>query len=392
MKNLNALFEVNQQHSCKIHIQNKKFIFECKDKIFSGDTILKVINFVNTLQIKYRNVKAPLIFSFGQVTIADKLSYILFECICYFVIKEYHQKIILYIDPVDQIDTTGIFSSSLPLLSDVLGKNMDKFIHCFEMEIYRNHFRRLIKGEEKEKTNYLGNLLQELDTFLKFFNIIEENRDEITEVIAELVGNACEHGHTDCLLDIDIADNYSKSVENIPQKGNFYGINIAIVNFSNILLGDGINEKIKNDNLNEERYIDLKRAYNFHKSLFTKDYSHVDFCNISSLQDKISGRPNYILSGGTGLTKLIHSLQEKSDMNSCYVISGDRCVRFVKDLINYDKNNWLGFNKQMDFFSAIPDKEVITGCYIYLPGTAYNLNFIMKREESDYENNSFKFS
>lgn len=387
MKNLNKLFTANSQHTYKMRLEKKYFKFEYHDALFSGDTILKIIHFVNTIHYKYKNIRFPIFFKFGEIKIADKMSYILFECICYYLIKEYHHKVFLYINPKDTIDTSGIFSSCLKLLNNNSGKNMDKFIACFKMEIYKNHFRRIIQGSEREKTNYLGNLLQELDSFLKFFNIVEDYRDEITEVIAELVGNACEHGHTDCLLDIDIADNYSKSIENNQQKKFFYGINIVIINFSSILLGDGIKEKIENNNFKEERYISLKKAYNYHKTSFTESYSYIDFCNLSSLQDKISGRTYYSLSGGTGLTKLIRSLQEKSDMNSCYVISGNRCIRFIKELLNYNKDNWLGFNQQMDFFNSLPDKTVIVPCYIYFPGTAYNLNFIMKKEDMNNENN-----
>lgn len=216
---------------------------------------------------------------------------------------------------------------------------------------------------------------------MKAFSIAEDYRDQISEVIIELVGNACEHGHTNCLLDIDITNDGEIAIDDIPQKGIFYGINIAIVNFSDILLGDGIKNKIEQNKLNENRYICLKQAYSYHKQFFSQDYSYADFCNISSLQDKISGRPYYNLSGGTGLTKLIHSLQEKSEVDSCYVISGQRCVRFVKNLLNYDDNKWLGFNEQKDFFKALPDKVTTVDCYIYFPGTAYNLNFVMKRED-----------
>ena len=255
------------------------------------------------------------------------------------------------------------------------------------MEIYQHHFRRVISGEEKGDTNYLGKLLQELDSFLKFFSIAEEYRDQISEVIAELVGNACEHGETDCLLDIDITNDHLKSVKNIPQSGKFYGINIAIVNFSNTLLGDGIKKKIEDNNFATDRYIELSHAYAYHKEHFSDEYTYADFCNISALQDKISGRPQHNLAGGTGLTKLIHSLQEKSDMDTCYVLSGDRSVLFYKEHLNYDKNDWLGFNEERNFFTATPERDVNTECYIFLPGTAYNLNFIMKREDIQNDEN-----
>ena len=383
MKNINMLFENNDQYAYKINIIKGSIVFQGYDNKFSGNTILKIINFINTVHKKYKNSKITIVFLFKEIEIVDKLSYILFECICYYLMKNCHHKVYLYWNPQDSILTRGIFLSPLKYLNNNKN-NLDIFLQKFEKDIYQRHFRRLISND-KETTNYLGNLLQELDSFLKFFSITEEYRDQISEVITELTGNACEHGCTDCLLDIDITASYKKSIEGIRQKGNFYGINIAIVNFSNILLGDGIKAKIDSGNLNEPRYIDLRNAYNYHKTFFTEDYTY--FCNLSSLQDKISGRTDYGPSGGTGLTKLIHSLQKISDVDKCYVISGHRGVFFLKNVLNYDDRNWLGFNEEKDFFHATPKNDVTTECYIFFPGTAYNLNFVMKRED-DYNDHN----
>jgi hypothetical protein len=375
------LFDMNPQCLSRLKVERNKIIFECKDEEFSGSTIAKIIGFVNKVHRQYKNLKVPLIFSFGDVRLADKLSYVILECICYFLMSEYHHKVYLYWNPKLNILTDGVFYSPLKLLNGTSDENMKKFIQKFEMDIYQRHFRRLVNGNDKENTNYLGKLLQDLDTFLTFFSIAEDYKDQISEVIIELIGNACEHGHTNCLLDIDITGNHQMSIANVPQEGDFYGINIAIIDFSNILLGDGIRDKIDNNILKESRYLDLADAYNYHKAFFTEEYSYTDFCNISSLQDKISGRPCYSLSGGTGLTKLVHSLQDKSEVDSCYVISGRRCVRFIKNLLNYDDKYWLGFNEERDFFHNLPRKDVTVDCYIFFPGTAYNLNFVMKRED-----------
>jgi len=364
-----------------------KIVFDSYEEVFSGVTIAKIINFVNTIHKKYPKIKIPIVFSFGSVKIADKLSYILFECICYSLIKDFHHKVYLYWNPELNILTNGVFSCPLKLLNTTTEVDFDKFVQSFKMEIYRHHFRRIISGEDKERTNYLGNLLQELDSFLKYFRITEEYRDQISEVIGELVGNACEHGDTDCLLDIDITNDHFKHVKNVTQAGTFYGINIAIVNFSDVLLGDGIKEKLDENRLSTDRYIELGKAYNYHKKHFTNEYLYEDFCNIAALQDKISGRPNHSLAGGTGLTKLIRSLQEKSDNDACYVLSGNRCVLFFKDLLDYNEGDWLGFNKERDFLTSLPNDKAITDCYVFLPGTAYNLNFVMKREDDDDENN-----
>ena len=152
-----------------------------------------------------------LIFLFDNIKITNKLLYVLFECICYFLIKEYHYKVSIQWNPKTDIRTIGLQFSSLQLLKYGEEKYM-QFLCNFKTLIFKNHFRKVISGIDKENTNYLGNLLQELDTFLKQFPITEEYRDQVAEVIIELVGNACEHGNTDCLLDIDITNNYKKRI------------------------------------------------------------------------------------------------------------------------------------------------------------------------------------
>ena len=64
------------------------------------------------------------------------------------------------------------------------------------------------------------------------------------------------------------------------------------------------------------------------------------------------------------------------------MITGNRQFVFKKELLAYDNDGWLGFNKNHDFFSSLPDDDVLHICPIFMPGTAYNLNFAMKMEAS----------
>ncbi|MCH5250575.1 MAG: hypothetical protein J1E98_11605 [Lachnospiraceae bacterium] len=380
MKNLEKLLEYNSGKSVKIKIKDKKAIFINNSNEFSGDTVLKIINFVNSLHKTYKNVKIPIEFRFNNIYIKDKLSYVFFECICYLLMKHYQHMVFIYWKPQKNILTDGIFSSPLKLLDGTNHKSALKYPDKFESDLYRNHFRKIISGDKKD-TNYLGELFQALDSFLKYFSIVKEYRDQIAEVIAELVGNACEHAYTDCLLDIDITNDHLKKIESVVQDGVYYGINITVVNFSDTLLGTNVKKKLYENNLTSERYLSLGKAYQYHKSQFSEQYTEDDFFNISAFQDKISGRSRYSESGGTGLTKLIRSLQEKSDVDSCYVVSGNRSVIFYKEKLEYNEQNWLGFNEKKDFLNAIPDSDINLPCHAYVPGTAYNLNFVMKRED-----------
>ena len=61
------------------------------------------------------------------------------------------------------------------------------------------------------------------------------------------------------------------------------------------------------------------------------------------------------------------------------MISGERALWFNKDNLEYDSNGWISFNANNDFFTTVPSEGTVTGNTIYMPGTAYNLNFVMER-------------
>lgn len=84
----------------------------------------------------------------------------------------------------------------------------------------------------------------------------------------------------------------------------------------------------------------------------------------------------------SGLSDKEWCRQNNITMDNYYVLSGRHCVIFKREFLEYDKEDWLGFNSERDFFGCVPSKGVLSECPIMFPGTAYNLNFVMKREES----------
>ena len=65
---------------------------------------------------------------------------------------------------------------------------------------------------------------------------------------------------------------------------------------------------------------------------------------------------------------------------------GRRFLR--KDFINYcvkeyNEEKWIGFNKENEFLTKIPDVQVLGNNNIFFPGTAYNLNFVMAVDKSN---------
>lgn len=391
MKNINLLLDTNKTSSQKIKVRKGTVVIQVKDELFTGETVKHIAEIVNAIHAQYKKQKITIEFHLGKIQFIDKLTFVIFECICYDLIHNYGHPIQVYmsVNVKGDIHTAGIKSSPLLLLNGTSIKSIQKYPYKFKRDLYGSHFRRLVHDEEKRETNFLGRLYEEIDSFLKPFNIESTSRDTVSNVISELVGNGCEHGAEDCLLDIDVAQKYRKVVKNVPDGNEYYGINIAVVNFSNILLGDGIYYNVlhnKNVPLND-RYRTVLNAYNNHRSLFSQDYTVEDFCNISTFQHRISGRPE-AHTGGTGLTKLIQSLEERSDAYRCYVVSGNRAVNFYKELLEYDQQNWIGFNKERDYINSPPgvnidDYSVVSETLMYIPGTAYNLNFVMKVERDD---------
>ena len=378
MKDLKQLFSVNKGSSKKIKINGNMAVFRDKTDLFYGKTILNMIEFINNVNRRYRGIKFPIQFNFDDLEIADKFSYILFEYICYYIVVNLKRPVQIYWNPKESIYTDGVFGSCLKYLN-CERPDYDKYIRKFNFDISRKHYRRIITIDEYKSENYLGKFFTEINNFMKNCNLKKENRIRISELIQELVANVCEHAAADCLIDFDVTPDYIKEINNKKIDGFFYGINVVVLNFSSILIGDALEEKINCYDGNDERFKELIRIFDTHKNLFDEDYIEKDFYILSSLQDKISGRLDFDKAGGTGLTLLIKSLQQEADIDECYLLSGDRSLVFSKEDLNYNKDGWLAFNKESDLGKK-PSDRVVTNSYINFPGTGYNLFFIMQRE------------
>ncbi len=57
-------------------------------------------------------------------------------------------------------------------------------------------------------------------------------------------------------------------------------------------------------------------------------------------------------------------------------------MQFIRSLLEYDADHWIGMNHEHDFQHCAPDKNVFSTFPIYFPGTAYNLNFVMETEDT----------
>ncbi len=380
MQNEELLFQKNTEcfRNLKIRVKNSRAVISFRKETIGGKEIFELIKVINYFESRYSKVKMPLIFELGTLRFADKLSMVIFENICHYVLQN-HRNVQLSFREGWDIWTEGICSSPLLLLCKDDSAHIQKFKEKYKWEIFRNHYRRVVFIDEKNNPWMLSKIASEIYSFLSPFDVDEDCRIQIQLVVSELMGNVDEHTQTECLVDIDVTEPYIK----INGEGEYYGINIVVLNYSEALLGDALKNKLANkEMLNLEqnpRYQTVLEALRNHSPQFDEKYQEEDFYNIASFQHQISGRGKTSSTGGTGLTKLIRSLERMSDAHQCYVLTGNRVMYFKHQFLEYDSEHWIGFNKSNDFKQDVPDRSVLDGCRIFFPGTAYNLNFAMKK-------------
>ena len=256
-----------------------------------------------------------------------------------------------------------------------------QFNKRFKSTFVENHFRRMLSDINDDTA--VSMLVTDIKTFLYKFHMKDEFDKNLALVVGELADNANDHAKTSCLVDIDIteADFMYKDIEDGKK---YYAINIVVLNLGDKCLYDDIMDKIINRYYhNSSRYDVVREAYNYHRSNFGKSYNEKDFFIITSFQDQISGRANESNTGGTGLPELVRTLEEFADENYCYVLTGKNGLCFNKDVLNYTRDGWIGFNKRMDYKTDIPDADIFYRSDTYLPGTGYNFMLVFEGVDKD---------
>lgn len=320
-------------------------------------------------------------FNFDSFNPNDKLVYILIESVIYSLITEYDYNAELRLNLFEgNINTQGFVHTALGKMAQGL-LSKKQFIEEYRFSIDKYHYRRIVYADSDMLST--SNMLSEIKTFLFRFSLPEDFKSKFAKTVTELVDNAYEHGKADCIVDIDVTEPDYKNKNSENEEINFWGINVVVLNFSETCLGDEVRDKIKNHYYKDsERYNCVEIAYNFHRKKFSnKTYTEDDFFNITAFQEKISGRANETNSGGTGLAELIKNLQEYAYEDYCYAMTGNKGIFFRKEFLYFDKNKWIGFNNENDYFSNIPSKEVILRSSAYLPGTGYNFMFVFKENK-----------
>lgn len=337
----------------------------------------RLLRFVGGIHNKYKSHIPMLLISFPSVKAEDKLTIQLLEIVIYSLIVDYGHRVMININFDPEITTEGFKHSPLRFLASKTW-DMQKFRNGFETNIEIDHYRRIIPIQ----WSYNGGLGEYVlpDVMQTLRNYIDDINYAfvLAEVITELVNNANEHNESDCLLDLDITTPYLKTDGS---EGSYIGVNVSIVSFAETTISTPLKQKIASGAYKGERYGMVARAYEKHQAFFHGNYTSEDFFTLAAFQDKISGRPSSDASGGTGLTKLLQSLQKYSDNSNCYVVSGNRSLFFYQHLLDYDEDGWVAFNETGNFHDSPPNEHVFKQSPFLFPGVGYNLNFVYKLGE-----------
>lgn len=372
-----SILLANASSCSKIHPHMSKghAVYSHLDSTLDFVGLRRFIKFFHNVRYAHHNAHTPIYLDLGKVEFIDKLTVILLECIVFSIIYDYGHLVTVNFSAKLNI-RTGC-ANYTPLLNLQYGaKRCPQFQQQFMSDMSLNHYRTIVK-QGSSKSDRLSVITTDLCMFLSHSSIKEDYGDNLAEVISELITNADEHNEADCLVDIDITSIHKKPGSD----DSYIGVNVAIASFSNVAFEKGIKEKINNGVFESSRYFTVLDALANHRSFFCEDYTEDDFFRIAAFQNKISGRKNSSTTGGTGLTTLLKSLEEMSDSAICYFLSSGRALFFNRAYLEYDRDGWVGFNKEKDFINHPPETGILRNSPLIIPGTAYNLNYVYKLEE-----------
>lgn len=378
MEQISKIFENVKSINHSGNSGNGKNVLRIKDKNFSIDSIYKILEHMNwVIDKNLTNLKFKVIIE--SEFISDEPTLMLFESILYHMISNYNLNLSYRFEIRVNVLGYELFKNSL--LYKYNNRSIDKEAYIKEYEknvtIDGTHYKKRCKNsEENKKGKFLSITMGDISSFLKNLNINEEYAGDIAEVISEIIGNALEHSDGDCLLNINVLKNDAKK---------YKYIDIALLDIDEINYGTGIKEYIESHNYNEynEKNKIVIEAYENHKEYFDSQYDIEAFSIISAFQKYVTTRKESLYTGGTGLTKLIKALIDKSDAHYCYAISGNTMIKFIRKYLVLTDEGLIGFNENNNYKGNIPSKESVIKTKYNINANIYNLQFIFKEKEEN---------
>lgn len=114
----------------KIKLLNKQILYKRnrKENIFDLKDVSRIIGFIKGVEEQKSFKHIPLIFDIGAIQFADKLTYIILETVCYYVLKNTGRKIRFKLGCDISIDTQGFMFSPIPRFLRNEKLNVDEYL------------------------------------------------------------------------------------------------------------------------------------------------------------------------------------------------------------------------------------------------------------------------
>lgn len=370
MNSIISNYEVNLNN---VSIIGGRLKLVIRDRHFNYNSIVKIVASIN--KICTLNYECSLYINIKSEGFNDDASIIMFENIIYDALVNKSIDIQIHFNNL-KTGTLGYACYVESVLNKSITYNaFDKnnFIKLFKMtnHIQGNVLRKYLKYEDSlgnKSKNTQSLVVQDVYYFLNHLDFTIEYSQNIAVALSEIVDNVFSHAKSDAILSIKVIDVVNR--EKLRKKA----VSVCILNLSNTLLYSAIKEKYFNKTLEEKSHTIVSKSYNNNVAKFNEKFDEDSFWFTSVFQKYVTSRTK--TNGGTGLTTLIKNLIDKSYDDFCYVISGDNCLFFKKELLKLNEDGTIGFNSGNDYFNNIPDETAIIKNNYFLKGTLFSLMFI----------------
>lgn len=384
MNNFNLIYKEIIEKKIKV-IRNKEIIIKAGASVFTSTNLKVFLEKIKCLK-KYSFLNLNILFDFGEIEFADKVTYIILDMMFYDLFLSTNFNIRVKMNLNTSAWHYGFKNTALKRSAEPSGRiNKAQFLNEYKKKIATNEtgnlYRRYIERSTLENDySYPSKVITEINFVLKQnFNDVEWVND-VCEAIAEVIDNTNSHTDSDCLIDIDICP-ATNQVDDTDVKI----LNIVVANFSEERMFDKIKSNITNKAYpnEDDLYRDIYKAYKNHSCYFDKDYNEDDFFHITAFQNGVTSRNCISGNSGTGLTTLIRNIVGKTVDCYSYALSGKNILFFRDGYLNIHEGH-IGFNDENDYINFKPSNKVIEKSDVFVPGTIFQLSLVRKREYDEY--------
>ena len=353
--------------------QNKVIV---KDEWLSGKGVYTIFEHVKWMEKQKISIKTTIEIQSKAFQSSDVINVL--ELLMLYLAKKFTNLFILQFSKMKTLNKNILFLNSLLAHFDKKILN-SSYVDAFYKTIYTpTHYRKIVRKKDVVG-NYLCAISDDIKNIIMHGGADEKLAFDSVESMTEMVGNVAEHSDGDCIVDVKICKNI---------EGKLY-LCLNVISLTNIFIGDRIMELATNDKTSDSFSGNkiVKRAYNFHSNYFDNSYDASSFYFACSFQNSVSTRDNIKNSGGTGFTTLLRNINNKSFNQEyrSYILSGQNTIYFQNDYLKVDDNGIIGFNDNNDFFTNLPNNNILKKELITFPGTIFCVNLIT--EEKIYETN-----